>query len=65
VIVRHPMAQGLLTFREGLAWRFSGSAVALLGAFKLNPVWRCIFLAGCALEAVYCWLWRVSPTGPW
>jgi len=61
VIVRHPMAQGLLSFREGLTWALFWSAVALLGAFMLNPVCAAIFLGGCAFEAVYCWLWRVSP----
>jgi len=61
VIVRHPMAQGLLSFREGLAWALFWSAVALLGAFKLNPMCAAIFVGGCACEAVYCWLWRVSP----
>jgi 4-hydroxybenzoate polyprenyltransferase len=61
VIVRHPMAQGLLSFREGLGWASFWSAVALIGAFKLNPVCAAIFLGGCAFEAVYCRLWRVSP----
>ena len=61
VIVRHPMAQGFLSFREGLAWALFWSAVALLGAFALNPVCAAIFLGGCVLEAVYCRLWRVSP----
>ena len=61
VIVRHPMAQGLLSFREGLAWALFWSAVAVLGAFMLNPVCVIIFAGGCILEAVYCRLWRVSP----
>jgi 4-hydroxybenzoate polyprenyltransferase len=61
VIVRHPMAQGLLSFREGLAWALFWSAAALLGASILNPVCGAIFLGGCAMEAVYCRLWRVSP----
>jgi 4-hydroxybenzoate polyprenyltransferase len=61
VIVRHPMAQGLLSFREGLAWASFWSAVALLGAFLLSPVCAAIFLGGSAFEAIYCWLWRVSP----
>jgi 4-hydroxybenzoate polyprenyltransferase len=61
VIVRHPMAQGLLSFGEGLAWAVFWSAVALAGAFVLNPVCAAIFLGGCAFETVYCWLWRVSP----
>ena len=61
VIVRHPMAQGLLSFREGLAWALFWSAVAVLGAFMLNPVCVIIFAGGCILEAIYCRLWRVSP----
>jgi 4-hydroxybenzoate polyprenyltransferase len=61
VIVRHPMAQGLLSFREGLTWAVFWAVVAVTGAFLLNPVCVAIFLGGCALEAVYCLLWRVSP----
>jgi 4-hydroxybenzoate polyprenyltransferase len=61
VIVRHPMAQGLLTFGEGAAWALAWSLVALAGAWRLNPVCVVIFLAGCLLEAAYCLLWRVSP----
>ncbi len=61
VIVRHPMAQGLLGFGAGLAWAVFWLAVALAGAFVLNPVCAAIFLGGCAFEAIYCWLWRVSP----
>lgn len=61
VIVRHPMAQGLLSFREGLVWAAVWAMTALVGAFLLNPVCVAIFLGGCALEALYCRLWRVSP----
>jgi len=61
MIVRHPMAQGLLSLPEGLAWASFWAAVALVGAFLLNPVCVAIFLGGCALEAAYCRLWRVSP----
>ena len=32
VIIRHPMAQGLLSFTEGLVWAVSWSLVALIGA---------------------------------
>jgi 4-hydroxybenzoate polyprenyltransferase len=35
--------------------------VALVGAFLLNPVCVLIFLAGCALEIVYCLMWKVTP----
>lgn len=61
VIVRHPLAEGLLTFREGVAWAVGWSAVAMIGAWLLNPVCVAIFLAGAALETIYCLLWRVSP----
>jgi 4-hydroxybenzoate polyprenyltransferase len=60
-IVRHPMAQGFLSFQEGALWVAGWSAIALVGAFMLNPVCVGIFLGGCALEAIYCRLWRVSP----
>lgn len=61
VIVRHPLAQGLLSYGEGVAWAGFWSAAALIGAFILNPVCAAIFLGGCAFEAAYCRLWRVSP----
>ena len=61
VIVRHPMAQGLLSFQEGLIWAVGWAAVALVGAFILNPACVAIFLGSCTLEALYCRLWRVSP----
>ncbi len=64
MIVRHPMAQGLLSFKEGLFWALSWALLALIGAYILNPVCVLIFLSGCALEALYCMLWRVSPFCP-
>ena len=61
VLVRHPMAQGLLSFKEGLIWACGWAAIALIGAYLLNPLCVLIFLCGCLLEAIYCLLWRVSP----
>ena len=61
LIVRHPMAQGLLSFKQGLIWTLAWGLIALIGAYILNPVCVLIFLAGCSLEAIYCMLWRVSP----
>jgi 4-hydroxybenzoate polyprenyltransferase len=55
------MAQGLLSFREGLFWALAWALLALVGAYILNPVCVLIFLSGCTLEAIYCLLWRVSP----
>jgi len=60
-IIRHPMAQGLLSFKEGLLWAGGWSLVAVVGATLLNPVCLLIFLAGCLLEAVYCGMLRISP----
>jgi 4-hydroxybenzoate polyprenyltransferase len=60
VMVRHPMAQGLLSFREGLVWALAWAAVALTGAYLLNPVCALIFIAGAVLETVYCLMLRVS-----
>lgn len=60
ILVRHPMACGFLSFQEGLAWTVFWAAVAVIGAYLLNPVCLWIFAAGCSLEAIYCLLWRVS-----
>jgi 4-hydroxybenzoate polyprenyltransferase len=61
VLVRHPMAQGFLTFQQGVIWSAAWSLLALIGALILNPICVLIFVAGCALETIYCLLWRVSP----
>lgn len=60
VLVRHPMAQGYLSFNEGLIWAVSWGAVALLGAYLLNPVCVLIFVGACALEVIYCLMLQVS-----
>ena len=61
LLVRHPMAQGFLTFKEGLCWSAAWSLLALTGALILNPICVLIFVGACALETIYCLLWRVSP----
>jgi 4-hydroxybenzoate polyprenyltransferase len=60
VLVRHPLAAGKLSFREGLLWTMLWALIAFLGAYKLNPVCALIFVAGCLLEAAYCLLLKVS-----
>ena len=60
ILVRHPMACGFLSFREGLAWTGAWASLAVIGAYRLNPVCLWIFAAGCAMEAIYCLMWRVS-----
>ena len=61
LMVRHPMALGLLSYREGIMWAIGWSAVALIGAYILNPMCVAIFFLGALLETIYCLLWRVSP----
>jgi 4-hydroxybenzoate polyprenyltransferase len=61
MMVRHPMAQGCLSFKQGLIWALSWSAVALIGAYLLNPVCVLIFVIACCLETFYCIMWRISP----
>ena len=60
-ILRHPLAQGLLSFNEALLWMIFWGLVALLGAYLLNPFCVVIFFAGCLLEIIYCFLWRITP----
>ena len=60
-ILRHPLAQGSLSIKEGFAWAAAWSVLAVIGAFLLNPVCALIFLAGCSLEIVYCLMWKISP----
>jgi 4-hydroxybenzoate polyprenyltransferase len=60
VFVEHPLAQGMLTFREGLFWAIAWAALAAVGAYLLNPVCAFIFLLACLLEFIYCRLLRVT-----
>jgi len=60
VMIRHPMAQGYLTFKAGLAWSLAWAVVALVGAYMLNPVCVLFFLIGCVLETVYCLMLKIS-----
>ena len=60
MMVRHPMAQGYLSFKEGLMWTVAWSIIALLGAYRLNPVCIAIFITGCILEMIYCLLLKIT-----
>ncbi len=60
-LMRHPMAQGIISFGKGLCWALSWAAIALIGAYILNPFCIVFFLAGCVLETVYCLLFKISP----
>ena len=58
--VRHPLAQGLISFAGGVAWTVFWGVVALVGAALLNPVCAVIFVIGAFLEIVYCKLYQHS-----
>jgi 4-hydroxybenzoate polyprenyltransferase len=60
VYVRHPLAQGLLSLKEGILWASAWGGIALVGAWILNPVCALVFAAGCAAETIYCLMLRVS-----
>lgn len=61
VLVRHPLAKGILSLKEGVLWVLAWGVLAVAGTFFLNPVCLYIFLAGCFLEIVYCLMLKVSP----
>jgi len=44
VYARHPLAQGLLSLKKGIAWTVAWTILALVGAYLLNPVCALIFL---------------------
>jgi 4-hydroxybenzoate polyprenyltransferase len=60
VFARHPLAQGMLSYREGMFWTFAWAALAVIGAYLLNPVCAFIFLFACFLEFSYCRLLKVT-----
>ena len=54
IFVRHPLAQGFITFAGGMAWTAMWGLIALVGAALLNPVCGAIFIVGAILEVIYC-----------
>ena len=60
VVARHPVAQGMLTFKQGLIWCGAWATVALIGAWWLNPVCAFFFVLSGVLEGIYCKLLRVT-----
>ena len=62
MLVRHPMSRGLLSFKEGLVWSIAWGLLALIGAYLLNPICVLIFVGGCILETIYCYMWNLSPS---
>ncbi len=60
VLVRHPIAKGLLTFQQGLVWCCAWAAVAIIGAMWLNPICVSVFFMSTFFEALYCRLLKVT-----
>ena len=58
--IRHPLAQGLLSYKEGIMWSAAWGILALIGAYILNPVCALIFMISILLEAVYCLMLQVT-----
>lgn len=58
--IRHPIAQGALSFREGLLWVLAWAVLAVTGALLLNPICVLIFTMACALEILYCLMLRIT-----
>lgn len=58
--MRYPLAQNILSVKQGWAWFAFWYAIALVGAYILNPVIIFIVLAAAALEIIYCRLLKVT-----
>jgi len=59
-VLRHPLAQNVLSSRDGLLWFAAWFAVALIGSYLLNPVIVIILVTAAILEVVYCLLFKVT-----
>ena len=60
VFVRHPLARGILPYWEGVFWILAWAALAMIGAYLLNPFCTLIFLLACLLEYIYCSLLKIT-----
>ncbi|GAA0416257.1 UbiA family prenyltransferase [Streptomyces luteireticuli] len=57
----HPLADGKLPYAAGVVWAVALGAVAVAAFATLGRACVALFLAGAALEVVYCLLARVTP----
>jgi 4-hydroxybenzoate polyprenyltransferase len=60
IFVRHPLAQGFITFTGGIVWTALWGFIALVGAALLHPVCAVIFIVGALLEMIYCKFYKYS-----
>lgn len=66
--LRHPIAQQVLSYTEGVAWVMAWIIFALIGAYWLNPIIMLMLLFGAVCEVAYCKLltvthWRLVLSG--
>jgi len=57
---RHPLAQGHITFRAGVAWATAWLAISALGSALLNPTILFVLAVAIAGEVLYCRLFTVT-----
>jgi len=60
ILIRHPLAQGAISFKSAVLWAGLWTVVAVFGAYLLNPYCILIFIAGALLEVIYCFLLKIS-----
>jgi 4-hydroxybenzoate polyprenyltransferase len=58
--MRYPLAQNVLSYRSGLLWFVLWFAVAIIGAWLLNPAIVIILITAAILEVIYCLLLKVT-----
>ncbi|MGC8659568.1 MAG: UbiA family prenyltransferase [Desulfomonilaceae bacterium] len=67
MMVEHPVAKGLLSFKNGLLWFIFWASIALIAIIILNPVCLLIFFISAVCEWLYCKLikithWKIIPS---
>jgi 4-hydroxybenzoate polyprenyltransferase len=58
--LRYPLAQNVISYRDGLFWFAGWFVLALIGSYLLNPAIVVILIAAAILEIVYCLLLKVT-----
>ncbi len=57
---RHPVAQGILSYKMAVLWMLFWMIAAIIGAYLLNPIIIIILLAAAGCEIAYCRLLKVT-----
>lgn len=58
--IRHPLAQGYLSYTKGLLWIIFWALIAIIGAYILSPICALLFIIAGILEIIYCKLLKVT-----